>query len=88
MNAYWTNFIANGDPNTGKKSPGAADAEMKVWPRYLEEAAGRANKMVFGEGNDEMVGGRNVGVLTQNVTETEFVTESKFWWERTGLTED
>jgi acetylcholinesterase len=86
VNAYWTNFIANGDPNVGSRSPKNPVYSMAPWPRYVEGVK-TPNKMVLGAGNDERLGGKNVGKLTMNVSETQFVKESNFWWSKTALAE-
>jgi acetylcholinesterase len=42
---------------------------------------------VFGEGNDEIAGGDNEGVVVQVVDDEWAKEECRFWWERTDLSE-
>ncbi|CZS99464.1 related to cholinesterase [Rhynchosporium agropyri] len=91
MHAYWTSFITSGDPNA---VPGRYK-ERRKWPRY-ERAGGEDGKgrkggdgrlLVFGEGNDEVAGGREKGVVVQLKDDGFAAEESEFWWNRTELFE-
>jgi acetylcholinesterase len=80
MHAYWTSFITTGDPN---KVSGRFE-DRPEWPAYNSES----NKIiVFGEGNDEIAGGDNEGVVVQVVDDEWAKEECRFWWERTDLSE-
>jgi len=77
MHAYWTSFIITGDPNKIKL------VNRPTWPEF-DDQHGKAGKLVvFGEGNDEVAGGKEGGSVVR-VTESIFQTEEcKFWSDRT-----
>lgn len=75
MHAYWTSFIAFGEPNEGE---GMVD-DRPAWPKY-EQGVGKL--MMFGEGNDLYAGGSNPGTVAKVVDDTWMVTERDFWWSR------
>ncbi|TVY42194.1 Carboxylesterase [Lachnellula subtilissima] len=77
MHAYWTSFVTTGDPNTVKGRWGT----RPEWPRYV--AGGKGKKMLFGDGNDEVAGFRNKGVVAQVVDDVWAKEECEYWWERT-----
>ncbi|KAG0652570.1 Acetylcholinesterase [Hyphodiscus hymeniophilus] len=82
MHAYWTSFITTGDPNKIKgRFPNRPD-----WPLY-EPARGSGKKLVFGEGNDEIQGGKNVGVAVQVADDNSAWKDCAYWWDRTDLFE-
>ncbi|PVH80772.1 alpha/beta-hydrolase [Cadophora sp. DSE1049] len=91
MHAYWTSFITSGDPN---KVPGRY-AKRRNWPAYVraggEDGKGRkggeGRLLVFGEGNDEVAGGKGKGVVVQLKDDGFAAEESEFWWARTELFE-
>lgn len=43
--AYWTSFVANGDPTIGKKTT------SPLWPKYIADDGSR-QRMVFTRGGD------------------------------------
>lgn len=77
MHEYWASFITTGDPNGAK----GRLKEKPVWPKYV--AGGKAKKLLFGEGNDEIAGQGNKGVVAQVVDDAWAKEECDFWWERT-----
>ncbi|KAL2071532.1 hypothetical protein VTL71DRAFT_12767 [Oculimacula yallundae] len=91
MHAYWTSFVTKGDPNVVEgRYPG-----RRKWPRY-GRAGGEGGKgrkggegrlLVFGEGNDELAGGKKTGVVVQLKDDGFAAEESDFWWNRTELFE-
>ncbi len=80
MHAYWTSFILTGDPNAVK-----GEVERVSWPRFGEE--GKGGMVVFGEGNRELIGGREKGVVVQVKSDGEVRGTCGFWMERTELFE-
>jgi triacylglycerol lipase len=76
MHAYWTSFILTGDPNA---VPGGWP-ERPQWPAYHPIGG---EKMVFGEGNDEWLGGTNLGISAQVTPDTWAQRECNFWWSKT-----
>lgn len=89
MHAYWTSFIVTGDPNTVQ---GRYPDRMK-WPKYSlgekERGSGRLDGrlLMFGEGNDEIAGGENEGVVVQVKDDGWVEKECDFWWKRVALFE-
>lgn len=82
MHGYWTSFILTGDPS----SVAGRYPDRPRWDRFLPgERDGRL--LMFGEGNDEVAGGRNKGVVVQVKDDGFAAEESKFWWERTEMFE-
>jgi acetylcholinesterase len=80
MHAYWTSFITTGDPN---KVKGRAP-DRPVWPAYMEKIGIEKGKMlVFGEGNDELAGGKHEGVPVQVKVAIYMEKEYEFWSTRT-----
>jgi acetylcholinesterase len=83
VNEYWTSFIVAGDPNAlVGKAPGRVR-----WPQYTPSDT-VPNKVVIGRGNDERAGGKDLGVVSQAVVESKFVTNGNFWWSRVVNTEN
>lgn len=74
VNSYVTNFIATGDPN---------GAGLAHWATY-DRAAPRA--MVFGLGNEELVGG-GLGRAATLVQDSWARRESEFWWTKVELSQ-
>ncbi|EME40594.1 hypothetical protein DOTSEDRAFT_177661 [Dothistroma septosporum NZE10] len=81
FNSYVTSFIVTGDPNRlqGRKAVSR--------PRWGDFAEGEKT-MVFGAGNDEAAGGRDVGVASEWVDDAWAKEECKFWWEKSEVPED
>jgi carboxylesterase type B len=80
FHAYITSFICNGgDPN---KSAGLFSHRPK-WEPYTHA---RPQTMIFGRDNRELIGGA-VGPPAELVHETCYDDQCKFWWERTGITQ-
>ncbi len=76
MNAYWTSFILTGDPNTVK-----GRFDRPEWPRY-SAGEGEGKVVVFGEGNDEVAGGGNAGLVVQVKDDGWMRKECEWWSER------
>lgn len=76
LNSYVTNFIAKGNPNAG-------DGGKPVWETYKKDDP---KAMVFGLGNEELIG----GALGKAATFTEDSwgrKESEFWWSKVDLSQ-
>jgi carboxylesterase type B len=95
MHQRWTSFIASPDgivSNNNNEAGDAASTENTVWPAFEtpfgEGATGKGELLVFGDGNDEMIGGRNQGtpVKTRVLTEREKEV-CRFWWDRMELSQ-
>jgi triacylglycerol lipase len=80
MHAYWTSFIISGDPNV---IPGYWP-ERPHWPSYQDS---EGEKMVFGEGNDEWLGGFNKGIPAKSVPDIWAKKECEFWWSKMEIPE-
>lgn len=77
MHAYWTSFILTGDPNAVTK------VKRPKWPR-LDKSDGKDGELiVFGEGNNEMAGGRETGMAVKVLKSNWKANECKWWSERT-----
>lgn len=74
MNGYVTNFIATGDPN---------GAGLERWAAYRREAP---QAMVFGLGNEELIGGA-LGTTATLVDDSWGRRESEFWWSKVALSQ-
>ena len=81
MHAYWTSFILTGDPNAVKGKLG----DRVVWPKF--NADGKGEMVVFGEGNNELIGGKEKGDAVKIGNDTGVREVCKFWMERTELFE-
>ncbi|RDW82155.1 hypothetical protein BP6252_03267 [Coleophoma cylindrospora] len=81
MHAYWTSFIVSGNPNSVAGNCGA----RPEWPIYSGARTGQ--KIVFGEGNDILAGGKNEGVAVKVETDSWAADECEYWWNRTELFE-
>ncbi|KAK2044367.1 carboxylesterase [Colletotrichum somersetense] len=102
MHGYWSSFAATADgPNALPNASGVA------WPRFVspfgDDAAGdsvpdpespeetRGRILVFGEGNDELMGRkgeRRRGAVARVRTLTGLeVRQFRFWWDRVALSE-
>jgi acetylcholinesterase len=80
MHAYYTSFIAAGDPNAVK----GRWPDRPHWPAYR---AGEGERMVFGEGNTEWIGGQDKGTAANVVPDTYAQKECEFWWSKTDISE-
>lgn len=78
LNAYVTSFIARGDPNAG-----GAGVERPRWERY---GRGAPRAMVFGLGNEELIGGA-LGEAATMVDDSWGRKESEFWWTKVDLSQ-
>lgn len=82
MHKRWTAFVA---------APGG-ELGRDVWPvfetPFVGGGGGGGELLVFGEGNDEMCGGREEGVAVgrRRVTEREMEV-CRFWWDRVELSQ-
>lgn len=90
MHAYWASFITSGDPN---KVLGRYPRRRK-WPAYVRSEKGDGGRkggegrlLVFGEGNNEVAGKKDKGVVCQLKDDSFAAKESEFWWSRTELFE-
>lgn len=81
LNAYLTSFITTGDPN-------ALRGDFPDRPRWESyDSKGRRKAMVFGEGNNELVGGR-AGTSAAVLKDDEWARkESEFWWTKVDLSQ-
>lgn len=98
MHAYWTSYIVTGDPNASRGAgehdggKGERYAGRPHWTRYhlggdLGAGAGSGRAMVFGEGNDELVGGVHHGVAAACKADTSDVDKTDFWQRKSELAE-
>lgn len=84
MHAYWTSFILTGDPNAAK---GQKVKKGRVkWPEFDGKANG-GNMLVFGEGNTELIGGKEKGVAVRVGRDEGVRSACEYWMERTELFE-
>jgi len=74
VTAYWTSFIATGDPNKVRVGLGTNRPE---WKMYNSVEGGTV--MLLGQGNDERAGGTKLGVVAQMAKNEEFEKECAFW---------
>lgn len=79
LHAYLTSFITKGDPNAirGRYSP------RPQWQPYSSDVP---KVMVFGEGNEELIGG-DVAPPAKLVTDDWAREETKFWWSKVELSQ-
>lgn len=77
LNAYVTSFITRGDPNA------AGGVERPLWEAYSREAP---KAMVFGLGNEELIGGE-LGEAATFVADSWGREESEFWWSKVDLSQ-
>ncbi|ROV99707.1 hypothetical protein VSDG_02945 [Cytospora chrysosperma] len=78
INSYVTNFITRGDPNA------AGNSESRpIWEAYNK---GSAKAMVFGLGNEELIGG-GLGKAATVVDDEWGRKESEFWWSKVDLSQ-
>jgi len=75
ITAYWTSFIASGDPNKVRTGLGKDRPEWTPFDGRL---------MVFGSGNDERAGGTDLGIVAQMENNTAFLRECEFWYSRSA----
>jgi acetylcholinesterase len=84
MHAYWTSFILTGDPNAVKGKFG----NRVVWPRFDADVKDKeGNMLVFGEGNMELIGGKDKGDVVKVGSDVGVREVCAFWMERTELFE-
>ncbi|OLN95390.1 Carboxylesterase 4A [Colletotrichum chlorophyti] len=98
MHAYWSSFVTANTPN------GSANPSGVEWPRFVspfgddadgdrvpgpDDELGRI--LVFGEGNDELMGrlgeGKRGVVARVRTLTGEEVRQFRFWWDRVVLSE-
>lgn len=75
-NSYVTNFITTGDPNAG----GDGRPTWEVYRKELPKA------MVFGLGNEELIGG-DLGKAATLVDDSWGRKECEFWWSKVDLSQ-
>lgn len=81
LHAYMTSFICNkGDPNA------LAAGEWSARPTWEPYRHDKPKTMVFGEGNEELIGGA-VGVAAQMSRDEWADVECKFWWDKVELSQ-
>ena len=80
MHAYWSSFITTGDPNS---VPGR-HPDRPRWPPYTPK---KGRLVIFGEGNDEIAGGKNKGTAIKVQEDVWASEECKYWWDRVELFE-
>jgi carboxylesterase type B len=78
INSYVTNFITRGDPNASGNSE-----SRPIWEAYNK---GSAKAMVFGLGNEELIGG-GLGKAATVVDDEWGRKESEFWWSKVDLSQ-
>ncbi|CAN8101223.1 unnamed protein product [Discula destructiva] len=76
LSSYVTNFIAKGDPNAGV-------SERPQWSSYNKDAP---KAMVFGLGNEELIGGE-LGEAATFTNDSWGRKESEFWWSKVDLSQ-
>lgn len=92
MHARWTSFIASPEGVISNDQGEEASVDNTVWPVFEtpfgEGATGKGELLVFGDGNDEIIGGKNKGtpVKTRVLTEREKEV-CRFWWDRMELSQ-
>lgn len=77
MHSRWTRFVCEPEGNLGEED----------WPAFVSpEVGGEGRMLVFGEGNDELAGGkgRGVAVRERSLGEEE-MRKMRFWWDRVEL---
>jgi acetylcholinesterase len=80
MHAYYTSFIVSGDPNAVK----GRWPDRPHWPAYR---AGEGERIIFGDGNTEWIGGTSKGTAAKVVLDTYAQKECEFWWSKTDISE-
>ena len=81
MHAYWTSFILTGDPNAVVGKFG----KRLTWPEYNAER--KDNILVFGDGNTEMISGKEKGEVVKVGSDKAVRDVCEYWMERTELFE-
>ncbi|KAI1098575.1 alpha/beta-hydrolase [Jackrogersella minutella] len=79
LHAYLTSFICTGDPN---RVPGDYGGR----PDWVPHRGPEPRKLVFGLGNEELIGG-GVGTPATVVADTWARKESDFWWEKVEISQ-
>ncbi|KAJ5312067.1 hypothetical protein N7508_002897 [Penicillium antarcticum] len=79
LHAYLTSFITKGDPNTISGRYG----ERPEWKPFKPEDA---TVMIFGEGNDELIGG-DTAPPAKCVADGWARDETKFWWSKVPISQ-
>lgn len=81
IHTYVTSFITKGDPNRIK----GKYAKRPIWVPF--KTNNPKSMMLFGAGNDERAGGKNIGVPAQMSDNRWSERECRFWSDRSILTE-
>jgi acetylcholinesterase len=80
MHAYYTSFIISGNPNSVK----GRWPDRPHWPAYR---AWDGERIVFGEGNTEWIGGKDKGTASKVVPDRYAQKACEFWWSRVDVSE-
>lgn len=80
LHAYLTSFITKGDPNViaGRYS------QRPQWKPYTSHTP---NVMVFGEGNEELIGGDGLVPPAKLVNDDWAREETNFWWSKVEISQ-
>lgn len=84
MHGYWTSFIVTGDPNAVQPK---GKEQLLTWPRFEVGDKG-ANMLVFGEGNTELIKGKEKGIVSRVGWDGDMRKQCEIWMERTELFEE
>ncbi|KAI1456702.1 alpha/beta-hydrolase [Annulohypoxylon moriforme] len=79
LHAYITSFICTGDPNKIRGAYGDR-------PEWVPHRGDEPRKVVFGLGNEELIGG-GVGVPATVVEDVWAKRESDFWWDKVEISQ-
>lgn len=77
MHAYWSSFVATGDPNAVRKGRFAG---RPLWNAFGRDEKDIGEVAVFGKENDEVAGGTEKGVVVRVERDEWAREECKFWW--------
>ncbi|KAJ5099886.1 hypothetical protein N7532_006887 [Penicillium argentinense] len=79
LHAYVTGFITSGDPNAFRGQNG----QLPEWKPYVPD---NAEIMIFGEGNEELIGG-STAPAAKFVKDEWAKEETKFWWSKVPISQ-
>lgn len=84
FHAYVTSFITRGDPDAGGSGTGTTTTTTR--PRWSVYRKGAPRAMVFGLGNEELIGG-GLGEVATMVDDSWGRRECEFWWTKVDLSQ-